>query len=330
MYTKKYTAIYNLHTVHIKGEHTMSNFATLKKSSNSLDRLTKEIEKLNTPASSNESNRGDDRFWKLERDKSGNGSAVIRFLPTPAVDGDDGLPWVRYFDHGFKGPTGKWYIENSLTSLGDKTKDPLGEFNSYLWNLSDDDNSWSRKQARAQKRRLHYVSNIMVISDPKHPENEGKIFLYKFGKKIFDKITLAMNPEFEGDKPVNPFDLWKGANFKLRIRTVDGYPNYDQSLFDAVNPLNDNDDELERVWNKEYSLREFTDSGAYKSYSQLKARLDEILAEDRGYQDFCGNTRPAAPVAAPVAKAVASSEPSWNNSSTEDDDDLEAFRKLAV
>jgi len=307
----------------------MSNFATLKKSSNSLDRLTKEIEKLNTPASSNES-KGDDRFWKLERDKSGNGSAVIRFLPTPAVDGDDGLPWVRYFDHGFKGPTGKWYIENSLTSLGDKTKDPLGEFNSYLWNLSDDDNSWSRKQARAQKRRLHYVSNIMVISDPKHPENEGKIFLYKFGKKIFDKITLAMNPEFEGDKPVNPFDLWKGANFKLRIRTVDGYPNYDQSLFDAVNPLNDNDDELERVWNKEYSLREFTDSGAYKSYSQLKARLDEILAEDRGYQDFCGNTRPAAPVAAPVAKAVAASEPSWNNSSTEDDDDLEAFRKLAV
>lgn len=310
----------------------MSNFATLKKSSNSLDRLTKEIEKLNTPASSNESNKGDDRFWKLERDKSGNGSAVIRFLPTPAVDGEDGLPWVRYFDHGFKGPTGKWYIENSLTSLGDKTKDPLGEFNSYLWNLSDDDNSWSRKQARAQKRRLHYVSNIMVISDPKHPENEGKIFLYKFGKKIFDKITLAMNPEFEGDKPVNPFDLWKGANFKLRIRTVDGYPNYDQSLFDAVSALSDDDAELERIWNKEYSLREFTDTGGYKSYSQLKARLDEILAEDRGYQDFCGNARPAAPVAvaAPVAKTVASSEPSWDKSSVEDDDDLEAFRKLAV
>jgi len=309
----------------------MSNFATLKKSSNSLDRLTKEIEKLNTPASSNESNKGDDRFWKLERDKSGNGSAVIRFLPTPAVDGDDGLPWVRYFDHGFKGPTGKWYIENSLTSLGDKTKDPLGEFNSYLWNLSDDDNSWSRKQARAQKRRLHYVSNIMVISDPKHPENEGKIFLYKFGKKIFDKITLAMNPEFEGDKPVNPFDLWKGANFKLRIRTVDSYPNYDQSLFDAVSALNDNDDELERIWNKEYSLREFTDTSGYKSYAQLKARLDEILAEDRGYQDFCGNARLAAPVvvAAPVAK-TAVSEPSWDKSSVEDDDDLEAFRKLAV
>lgn len=319
----------------------MSNFATLKKSSSSLDRLTKEIEKLNTPASSNESNKGDDRFWKLERDKSGNGSAVIRFLPTPAVDGDDGLPWVRYFDHGFKGPTGKWYIENSLTSLGDKTKDPLGEFNSYLWNLSDDDNSWSRKQARAQKRRLHYVSNIMVISDPKHPENEGKVFLYKFGKKIFDKITLAMNPEFEGDKPVNPFDLWKGANFKLRIRTVDGYPNYDQSLFDAVSALSDDDAELERIWNKEYSLREFTDTSGYKSYAQLKARLDEILAEDRGYQDFTGRSAGSviqSPTVAfekhiPASKTALSEPetPSWNNSSTsEDDDDLEAFRKLAI
>ena len=311
----------------------MSNFASLKKSSSSLDRLTKEIEKLNTPASSNESNKGDDRFWKLERDKSGNGSAVIRFLPTPAVDGEDGLPWIRYFDHGFKGPTGKWYIENSLTSLGDKTKDPLGEFNSYLWNLADDDGSWSRKQARAQKRRLHYVSNIMVISDPKHPENEGKIFLYKFGKKIFDKITLAMNPEFEGDKPVNPFDLWKGANFKLRIRTVDSYPNYDQSLFDSVNPLSNDDDELERIWNKEYSLKEFTDPKNFKSYDQLKAHLDVVLAEDRGYQDFSGNSRPSASSPAPVARTApkAVSEPSWTSTVDDDEDsELEAFRKLAV
>ena len=318
----------------------MSNFATLKKSSSSLDRLTKEIEKLNAPAASNE-NKGDDRFWKLERDKSGNGSAVIRFLPTPAVDGEDGLPWVRYFDHGFKGPTGKWYIENSLTSLGDKVKDPAGEFNSYLWNLSEDDNSWSRKQARAQKRRLHYVANIMVISDPKHPENEGKVFLYKFGKKIFDKITLAMNPEFEGDKPVNPFDLWKGANFKLRIRTVDGYPNYDQSLFDAPSALSDDDAELEKIWNKEYSLKEFTDASGFKTYAQLKARLDEIMAEDRAYQDFTGRTAgsapPSSPAAAfdkhiPAAKAAvtASDEPSWNNSMDDDDEELEAFKKLAV
>ena len=316
----------------------MSNFATLKKSSSSLDRLTKEIEKLNAPASSNES-KGDDRFWKLERDKSGNGSAVIRFLPTPAVDGENGLPWVRFFDHGFKGPTGKWYIENSLTSLGDKTKDPAGEFNSYLWNLSEDDNSWSRKQARAQKRRLHYVSNIMVLSDPKNPDNEGKIFLFKFGKKIFDKITLAMNPEFEGDKPLNPFDLWKGANFKIRIRTVDGYPNYEQSLFDAPSALSDDDAELEKIWNKEYSLKEFVEASNFKTYDLLKVRLAEVMGEDMAYQNFNGGgQRPAVTSTAqafekhiPAAKAAATaaSEPSWDNSS-DDDDELEAFRKLAV
>ena len=317
----------------------MSNFATLKKSSSSLDRLTKEIEKLNAPASSNES-KGDDRFWKLERDKSGNGSAVIRFLPTPAVDGENGLPWVRFFDHGFKGPTGKWYIENSLTSLGDKTKDPAGEFNSYLWNLSEDDNSWSRKQARAQKRRLHYVSNIMVLSDPKNPDNEGKIFLFKFGKKIFDKITLAMNPEFEGDKPLNPFDLWKGANFKIRIRTVDGYPNYEQSLFDAPSALSDDDAELEKIWNKEYSLKEFVEASNFKTYDQLKARLAEVMGEDMAYQNFNGGgQRPAVTSTAhafekhiPAAKAAATaaSEPSWDNNVDDDEDELEAFRKLAV
>jgi len=169
------------------GENTMANFATLKKSSGDLDRLNKALEKINSPQSNDR--KTDERFWKLERDKAGNGSAVIRFLPGAAVDGDDALPWVRVWDHGFKGPTGKWYIEKSLTSLGDKTKDPVGEFNSYLWNLSEDDNSWSRKQARNQKRRLNYICNIMVISDPKNPESEGKVFLYKFGKKIFDKIT---------------------------------------------------------------------------------------------------------------------------------------------
>ena len=313
----------------------MSNFATLKKSSSSLDRLTKEIEKLNAPASSNES-KGDDRFWKLERDKSGNGSAVIRFLPTPAVDGENGLPWVRFFDHGFKGPTGKWYIENSLTSLGDKTKDPAGEFNSYLWNLSEDDNSWSRKQARNQKRRLHYVSNIYVISDPKNPENEGKVFLFKYGKKIFDKITMAMNPEFEGDKPVNPFDLWAGANFKIRIRTVEGYPNYEQSIFDAPRPLLDDDAELERIWNRQYSLKEFTSASNYKTYDQLKARLDEILAEDPAYLEFTGNRTRApqtAPKQATPAKRVTAEDndsPPFDVDVDDDDDDLKAFKSMAL
>lgn len=297
----------------------MANFATLKKSSSSLDRLTKEIEKINAPAS--ESKEADTRFWKLERDKAGNGSAVIRFLPAPAVDGDEALPWVRYFDHGFKGPTGKWYIENSLTSIGEK--DPVGEFNSKLWNESSDDNSWQRKQAREQKRRLHYVANIYVVSDPKHPENEGKVFLFKFGKKIFDKISLAMNPEFEGDEPLNPFDLWKGANFKIRIRTVDGYPNYDQSSFDSSKPLSDDDDKLEAIWNKEYSLKEFVDRKNFKSYDELKKRLDEVLGMSGSGAAMNVQSIPAAQ----KRKAVEEDSPPF--SVDDDDDDLAAFKALA-
>lgn len=308
----------------------MSNFASLKKSSGTLDRLSKEIEKLNAPASSEK--KGDDRFWKLERDKSGNGAAVIRFLPISAVDGDDGLPWVRIFDHGFQGPTGKWYIENSLTTLNQK--DPVSEYNSKLWNESSDDNSWQRKQARKQKRRLHFISNIYVVSDPKNPENEGKVFLFKYGKKIFDKITLLMNPEFEGDTPVDPFDLWKGANFKIRIRTVDGYPNYDQSVFDAPRALKDDDGELERIWNKQYSLKEFTDPKNFKSYEELQKRLNEVLGET----DFVATKELVR--SAPVEKLSYAEKPNFNKPKPaaeetvpwgdDEDDELEAFKKLAL
>jgi len=254
----------------------MSNFASLKKSSADIGRLTKEIEKINMPQGSND-REVDTRFWTLTRDKAGNGSAVIRFLPAAAVDGDDALPWVRYFDHGFKGPSGKWYIENSLTTIGQK--DPVSEYNSALWNASNDDASWQRKQARDQKRRLHYIANIQVIKDQSNPENEGKVFLFKFGKKIFDKITLAMNPQYPDDPAVNPFDLWKGANFKLRTRMVAGYLNYDQSTFEGVSALSDNDSELEKIWKSEYSLKEFVDPKNFKSYDDLKKRLNEVLGD---------------------------------------------------
>lgn len=302
----------------------MANFASLKKTSSDLSRLTKEIEKINAPQTSEREE--DNRFWKLSRDKSGNGSAVIRFLPAPAVDGDDGLPWVRYFDHGFKGPSGKWYIENSLTTIGQK--DPVSEYNSQLWNASNDDNSWQRKQARDQKRRLHYIANIMVVKDSSNPENEGKVFLFKFGKKIFDKITLAMNPEYEGDVPVNPFDLWKGANFKLRTRMVAGYLNYDQSTFDNPSPLSDDDDELEKIWKREYSLKEFVDPKNFKTYDELKKRLTEVLGE-------------TVEVEAPRTAKVADSKPTFEASKprksvedtvpfdTEEDEDLNYFKGLA-
>lgn len=291
----------------------MSNFATLKKSSNILDRLNKELEKMNTSSEKGE----DTRFWQPEVDKSGNGMAVIRFLPPPAADGDDSLPWVRIFNHGFKGPSGKWYIENSLTTLNQK--DPCSEHNSKLWNESSDDNSPQRKQVRNQKRRLTYISNIYVISDPKNPENEGKVFLFKYGKKIFDKITMLMNPEFEGDEPVNPFDFWKGANFKLRIRNVEGYRNYDQSTFEASTPLFNDDAKLEELWKTQYSLKELIALDKFKSYDELKKKLYEVLEvnEER------------------VAPAPKTQQDPFKSASKrmsvqeDDDDDLAAFKALA-
>ena len=303
----------------------MTNFATLKKSSGSLDRLAKELEKMN--AASSEKTE-DTRFWYPDVDKSGNGMAVIRFLPPPAVDGDDALPWVRIFNHGFKGPSGKWYIENSLTTLNQK--DPCSEINTKLWNESSDDNSPQRKQARAQKRKLTYISNILIISDPKNPENEGKVFLFRYGKKIFDKITMLMNPEFEGDEPVNPFDFWKGANFKMRIRNVEGYRNYDQSTFEPSTPLfNGDDTKLEEIWKSQYSLKDLIAPDKFKSYDELKKRLYEVLEFDDA------PVRSSGVVNSPVSKkedpfAAASKRQSVTEDIPfDDDDDLAAFKALA-
>lgn len=249
----------------------MVNFATLKKSTGNIARLTQEIEKMAAPVERKE----DERFWQPELDKSGNGMAIVRFLPAPEVDGEDSLPWIRLFNHGFKGPTGKWYIENSLTTIGQK--DPVSEYNSVLWNSTNDDSSPARKQARDQKRRLTYISNIYVVSDPKNPQNEGKVFLYRYGKKIFDKMSLLMNPEFEGDEAINPFDLWNGANLRLKIRTVEGYRNYDQSAFATPSALLDDDVALEKIWKSEYSLKEFLEPKNFKSHDELKKKLYEVL-----------------------------------------------------
>jgi len=255
----------------------MSSFANLKRSRNDLDKLTKAIEDSTSPTSKEAGSKDDTRLWQPTVDKAGNGMAVIRFLPAPAVDGDDALPWVRRFDHGFQGPGG-WYIENSLTTLGQK--DPVSEYNTTLWNSGIEAN---KEIARKQKRRLHYIANILVVSDPSNPSNEGQIKLFKFGKKIFDKITEAMNPEFADETPINPFDMWEGANFKLKIRNVEGYRNYDKSEFADKSALLDGDDEkLEALWKKEYSLKEFTEPSNFKSYEVLKAKLDKVLGFDGG------------------------------------------------
>ena len=255
----------------------MSSFANLKRSRNDLDKLTKAIEDTTSPTSKEAGSKDDIRLWQPTVDKAGNGMAIIRFLPAPAVDGDDALPWVRRFDHGFQGPGG-WYIENSLTTLGQK--DPVSEYNTTLWNSGIEAN---KEIARKQKRRLHYIANILVVSDPSNPSNEGEIKLFKFGKKIFDKITEAMNPEFADETPINPFDMWEGANFKLKIRNVEGYRNYDKSEFADKSALLDGDDEkLESLWKKEFSLKEFTEPSNFKSYEVLKAKLDKVLGFDGG------------------------------------------------
>ena len=242
------------------------SFATLKKSSGQFDKLQVELEKINSPAST--SSFSDDRFWKPELDKTGNGYAIIRFLPQP--EGEE-LPWVRIWSHAFSGPGG-WYIENSLTTLN--KKDPVSEYNTELWNSGNDAD---KDTARKQKRVLKYYSNIYVVSDPKHPENEGKMFLFRFGKKIFDKLTEAMNPAFDDEIALNPFDLWKGADFKLKIRKVDGFWNYDKSEFAVTKALFEDDDKLKGVYEKEHSLEAFNNEDQFKSYDELKEKLHRIL-----------------------------------------------------
>jgi len=243
------------------------SFDQLKKNSslgNLTSKLVKEVEKMNSGSSGS----ADDRYWKPEMDKSGTGYAVIRFLP--AVDGED-LPWAKMFSHAFQGPGG-WYIENSLTTNGGK--DPVSELNRELWNSGNDKD---KETVRAQKRKLSFYSNIYVVKDPANPQNEGKVFLYKFGKKIFNMIMDVMQPEFEDETPINPFDFWQGANFKLKLQKKDGYWNYDKSEFDRPGPLLDDDDALEAIWKKQYSLSAITAADQFKTYDELKKRLDYVL-----------------------------------------------------
>ena len=288
--------------------------STLRKS-NTLDKLLSQVQAENAPQE--KKSYVDERLWKPELDKSGTGSAVIRFLPAP--DGEE-LPWVKVFKHAFQGPTGKWYIENSLTTIG--KNDPVSEHNSALWNTGLETD---KETARKQKRKLEYYSNIYVVSDPKHPENNGKVFLFRYGKKIFDKIMAAMQPEFEDETPINPFDCWEGANFKLKIRKVDGYWNYDKSEFDSVSALKDNDDALDSIWKTQYSLTEFTAPTNFKSYDELKKRLDDVLS---------GTVTPTATammdedvVETPTFKSEP--EPKIPSVDEDDDDTMSYFQKLA-
>ena len=295
------------------------SFANLKKQSKlgSLTaKLVKEVEKMNSNGAS-----GDDRLWKLDVDKSGNGYAVIRFLPAPE---NEDLPFVKLYSHAFQGPGG-WYIENSLTTLGQK--DPVSEYNSQLWNNGTDA---GKELARKQKRKLTYISNIYVVKDPANPENEGKTFLFKYGKKIFDKLTAAMQPEFEDEEAIDPFDFWQGANFKLKAKNVAGYRNYDSSEFASQSPLLDDDDAMEAIWKKQSSLEEFSAASQFKTYDELKTRLEYVLgkrgttpvAQDPEVQEEEYEVETPAPRETVSSVARSSSE-------IEDDDTLSYFQKLA-
>ena len=310
-------------------------FNDLKKQSslgNLTAKLVKEVEKQN-----NTGGGADERLWKPEMDKTGNGYAVIRFLPAP--DGED-LPWVKLFSHAFQGPGG-WYIENSLTTIGGK--DPVGELNRELWNSGTDAN---KDIVRKQKRKLSFYANIYVVQDKANPQNEGKVFLYKFGKKIFDKIMEAMQPEFEDETPINPFDFWQGANFKLKIVKKDGYWNYDKSEFEAPAPLLSDDDAMEAIWKKQYSLAGLTAEDQFKSYEDLERRLKYVLGqksrtpspadEETEYDDYAAKES----AERQIQESLTRSKPDFNSpditastpvaSKDEDEDDaLSYFQKLA-
>ena len=296
-----------------------------KKRGDKLQSLLKETAKINAPA------RGqgdDDRFWRPELDKSGNGMAVVRFLPAP--DGED-LPWSRSWNHGFQGPGG-WYIENSLTTLGQK--DPVSEYNSQLWNSGIEAN---KEIARKQKRRLTYVSNVYVLKDPANPQNEGQVRLYKYGKKIWDKLNDKMNPQFEDETPINPFDLWEGANFKIKIRKIDGFSNYDKSEFENPSPLDADDAKMEEVWKTEHSLEDFTDPKNFKTYAELKEKLDRVLGLGTGVETaspksntfdapFDGGKPMITPHVEPVVENVTTAESAGSAGDTEE---YSYFAKLA-
>src|SRR5210317_7699 len=297
------------------------SFANLKRNRNNISDLVAAATAGDAPKETK--SYADERQWKPTVDKAGNGYAVIRFLPAP--EGNE-LPWVRYWDHGFKGPTGQWYIEKSLTSIGQQ--DPVSEMNSELWATESDE---MRALVRERKRRLHYVTNIYVESDPSNPENEGKVFLYTFGKKIFDKLMDMMQPQFQDETPVDPFDFWEGASFKLKIRNVEGYRNYDKSEFASPSPLlGGDDDQLETIYNGLYDLNEFTDPANYKTYEELKARLQMVLGERNGNQLSSReqveleSVREAAPMRTQPAPEPRSSV------ADDDEDTMSFFSKLAA
>ena len=295
---------------------SFNTLSDLRNQRGNFDNLMKEVEKISNPKSNYK--QGDDREWKPTVDKAGNGYAVIRFLPLSQGATDTGVPWVRIFNHGFQGPGGKWYIENSLTTLNEQ--DPVSELNTQLWNSGIEAD---KETARKQKRRLNYWANILIVDDPANPANNGKVFIYKFGKKIFDKIQDQLKPEFQDESPINPFDFWEGANFKLKIRQVEGYRNYDKSEFETPSPIAEGDEAIEKVWNEQHDLGSLIAPDQFKSYEELKAKLNMVL----------GSSTPVATAETvaqeTVEEVTPQAAPVVTDTSDDEDDTLSYFKQLA-
>lgn len=293
------------------------SFSNLKKQSklgSLTSKLVQEVEKMNSSGGNS-----DDRLWKPEIDKAGNGFAVIRFLPAP--DGQD-LPWAKVYNHAFQG-TGGWFIDNCLTTI-DKPC-PVCESNRELWNTGSKSN---QEIVRERKRKLSYYSNIFVLQDKAHPENEGKLFLFKYGKKIFDKITAAMQPEFDDETPIDPFDFWTGANFKVKIVKKDGYWNYDKSEFEKPSVLFDDDERMEALWKKEYSLDDFVNPEKFKDYDQLNSRLKSVLNKSKPAQNVDESFEDEDQNSVPENLKRELEKLSSSKISDDDDDILSSFQKL--
>ena len=307
------------------------SFAALKTNRTDLSKLV-EAASSGPGEQTKTDNRNDERFWQPTRDKAGNGYAVVRFLPG---DAEAPTPWVRYWDHFFKGPTGQWYVEKSLTSIGQA--DPLSESNSKLWN--EDGSEEAKRIVRERKRNLRYIANVLIVSDPSAPENEGQVKLYRFGKKIFDKIMDSMQPQFPDEAPVNPFDMWQGADFTIKIRKVEGYPNYDASSFKSPAQIAGDDDQLEAIYNKQHDCTEWTDPKNYKTYDELKSRLALVLGESapRTVRENV-SLDTSTPYVAPQASAPAATAPmaapapmaTAENTALDEDDTMSYFAKLAA
>jgi hypothetical protein len=288
----------------------MANFQDyLKNRSSVFDTMTASIKK----EVNGEKTYGDDRIWKPKMGQDGTGYAVVRFLP--GTDSNK-TPWVKIFDHAFQGPSGKWYIENSLTTIGQK--DPISEYNSKLWNSGIESN---KDVARKQKRRTSYYANVLVIKDPSDPASEGKVKIFKFGQKIFEKIMTALQPEFADDAALNPFDLFEGANFRIKLKTVAGYWNYDASDFERPSPLSEDESKLESIFNAQHDIHDLVSPDKFKTYDELTEKMNSVLND--------GSTSYDAPVQKAAPQAVAKPAPAAVTAATSssEDDDLESYFK---